>query len=42
MMLLANNDLVQLAEMRKLNVEQYLILLELKMKEKKKQAEDGR
>jgi hypothetical protein len=36
MMMLVDGDLVQLAELRKLNVEQYLILLERKMKEKKK------
>jgi len=35
-MMLVDGDLVQLAELRKLNVEQYLILLERKMKEKKK------
>jgi len=38
--MLCDNDLVQLKEIKQLNVEQYLILLDRKMKEKPK--EDGR
>jgi hypothetical protein len=39
--MLVDNDLSQLAEIRKLNVEQYLILLGRKMAEKKTK-QDGK
>ena len=43
-MMLAENDLTQLKELRTLDVEQYLILLDLKVKERKQKAkeENGR
>jgi len=39
--MLCENDLVQLREIKQLNVEQYLILLARKMEEKKKQPNGG-
>jgi len=42
-MMLCDNDLVQLKEIRMLNVEQYLILLGRKVKEQEeKSKQDGR